>query len=133
MVQKKKTQQTSKNNQNNDYPPNMIQKIISALYKPLHLDKDCFTIALGKKTGTTFPITFNNNQNYNALYDTGTSASLINYSAYVSLGQNMDTGYQPFIKNASGEDMGTLGQITCTFTINNQPFTQSFIVCRHMQ
>ena len=26
-----------------------------------------------------------------------------------------------------------LGQVTCTFTINNQPFTQSFIVCRHMQ
>ena len=88
---------------------------------------------MGKKTGTTFPITFNNNQNYNALYDTGAGASLINYSAYVSLGQDLDTGYQPFIKNASGEDMGTLGQITCTFTINNQPFTQSFIVCRHMQ
>ena len=29
--------------------------------------------------------------------------------------------------------MGTLSQITCTFTINNQPFTQSFIVCKHMQ
>ena len=94
---------------------------------------DCFTIALGKKTGTTFPITFNNKHNYNALYDTGASASLINYSAYVSLGQNLDTGYQPFIKNASGEDMGALGQVTCTFTINNQLFTQSFIVCRHMQ
>ena len=94
---------------------------------------DCFTIALGKKTGTTFPITFNNNQNYNALYDTGASASLINYSAYVSLGQDLDTGYQPFVKNASGEDMGALSQITCTFTISNQPFTQSFIVCKHMQ
>ena len=67
------------------------------------------------------------------MYDTGTGTSLINYSAYVSLGQNLDTGYQPFVKNASGEDMGTLGQITCTFKINNQPFTQSFIVCRHMQ
>ena len=66
------------------------------------------------------------------MYDTGASASLINYSAYVSLGQNLDTGYQPFVKNAS-EDIGSLGQITCTFTINNQPFTQSFIVCRHMQ
>ena len=94
---------------------------------------DCFTIGFGKKTGTTFPITFNNNQNYNTLYDTGASASLINYSAYVSLGQDLDTGYQPFIKNASGEDMGTLSQITCTFTINNQPFTQSFILCKHMQ
>ena len=88
---------------------------------------------MGKKTGTTFPITFNNNQNYNALYGIGTGASLINYSAYVSLGQDLDTGYQPFIKNASGENMGTLSQITCTFTINNQPFTQSFIVCKHMQ
>ena len=87
---------------------------------------------MGKKTGTTFPITFNNNQNYNVLYDTGASASLINYSAYVSLGKDLDTGYQPFIKNTSGEDMGTFGQITCTFTINSQPFTQSFIVCRHM-
>ena len=73
---------------------------------------DCFTIALGKKTGTTFPITFDNKYNYNALYD---------------------TGYQPFMKNASGEDMGALGQVTCTFTINDQLFTQSFIVCRHMQ
>ena len=94
---------------------------------------DCFTIALGKKTGTTFPITFDNKHNYNALYDTGASASLINYSAYVSLGQDLDTGYQSFIKNASGEDMGALGQATCTFTINDQLFTQSFIVCRHMQ
>ena len=51
----------------------------------------------------------------------------------MSLGQPLDTGYQPSVRNASGEDMGTLGQITCTFTINNQPFTQSFIVCRHMQ
>ena len=37
------------------------------------------------------------------------------------------------MKNASREDMGALGQVTCTFTINDQPFTQSFIVCRHMQ
>ena len=87
---------------------------------------------MGKKTGTTFPITFNNNQNYNALYDTGAGASLINYSAYVSLGKDLDTGYQPYVKNASGEDMDALGQVTCTFTINRQPFTQSFIVCRHM-
>ena len=76
---------------------------------------------------------FDNKHNYNALYDAGTGASLINYSAYVSLGQDLDTGYQPFMKNASGEDMGALGQVTCTFTINDQPFTQSFIVCRHMQ
>ena len=28
--------------------------------------------------------------------------------------------------------MGALGQVTYTFTINGTPFTQSFIVCRHM-
>ena len=83
--------------------------------------------------GTTFPINFKNNQDYNALYDTGVGASLVNYSAYKALGQDLDTGYQPFIKNASGEDMGTLGQVTCLFTINSQPFTQSVIVCRHME
>ena len=83
--------------------------------------------------GTTFPITFKNNLDYNALYDTGAGASLINYSAYEALGQDLGTGYQPFVKNASGEDMGALGQVTCTFTINSQPFTQSFIVCRHME
>ena len=75
---------------------------------------------------------FNNNQSHHALYDTGAGASLINYSAYVSLGKDLDTGYQPFIKNMSG-DMGALGQVACTFTINKQPFTQSFIVCRHME
>ena len=78
-------------------------------------------------------MTFNNKHNYNALYDTGAGANLINYSAYVSLGQDLDTGYQSFIKNAPGEDIGALGQVSFTFTINNQPFTQSFIVCRHMQ
>ena len=67
---------------------------------------------------------------YQFQYDTGAGASLINFSADVSLGQDLDTVYQPFVKNASEEDMGTLDQITCTFTINNQPFTQSFIVCK---
>ena len=34
---------------------------------------------------------------------------LINYTAYVALGKELDTGYQLYIKNASGQDMGTLG------------------------
>ena len=88
---------------------------------------------MDKRTGTTLPITFQDNQNYNALYNTGAGASLINYTAYVALGKELDTRYQPYIKNASGQDMGALEQVTCTFTINSQPFTQSFIVCRHME
>ena len=76
---------------------------------------------------------FQDNQNYNVLYNTGAGTSLINYTAYVTLGKELDTGYQPYVKNASGQDMGAPGQVTCTFTINSQPFTQSFIVCRHME
>ena len=132
-IAQRRSKQLTFMDKNNDYPPNTTQQHFSTVQTSAPRQIDCFTIALGKKTGTTFPITFNNNQNYNALYDADAGASLINYSANVSLGQDLDTGYQPFIKNASGEDMGTLGQVTCTFTINNQPFTQSFIVYRHMQ
>ena len=72
------------------------------------------------------------NQTVNALYDTGTGCSLINYSMYEKLGMNVDKGYQPTVKSSTGEDMGALGQVTFTFKINDTPFTQSFIVCRHM-
>ena len=92
---------------------------------------DCFTIALGKKTGTTFPVDIHD-QKVIALYDTGAGCSLINYSMYEKLGMNIDKGYQPTVKSSTGEDMGALGQVTFTFKINNTPFTQSFIVCRHM-
>ena len=113
--------------------PVCSRKIFFPPYTHLHPGNWTVLPLLYEKTGTTFPITFDNKHNYNALYDTGAGASLINYSVYVSLGQDLDTGYKPFMKNASGEDMGALGQVTCTFTINDQPFTQSFIVCRHMQ
>ena len=79
----------------------------------------------------TFPVD-NHNQNVNALYDTGTCCSLINYSMYEKLGMNVDKSYQPTVKSSTGEDMGALGQVTFTFKINDTPFTQSFIVCRHM-
>ena len=51
---------------------------------------------------------------------------------YEKLGMNIDKSYQPTGKSSTGEDMGVLGQVTFTFKINNTPFTQSFIVCRHM-
>ena len=92
---------------------------------------DCFTIALGKKTGVTFPLDIHNQQ-VNALYDTGAGCSLINYSMYEELGIDLDKGYQPIVKSSTGENMGALGQVTCTFQINSTPFRQSFIVCRHM-
>ena len=73
-----------------------------------------------------------NNQKVNALYDTGAGYSLINYSMYEELGMDVDKGYQPTVKSSTGEDVEALGQVTFTFKINNTPFTQSFIVCRHM-
>ena len=63
---------------------------------------------------------------------TGAGCSLINYSMYEKLGINLDKGYQPIVKSSTGENMGVLGQETFTFIINDTPFTQSFIVCRHM-
>ena len=45
---------------------------------------------------------------------------------------DVDKGCQPIVKSSTGEDMGALGQVTFTFKINDTPFTQSFIVCRHM-
>ena len=49
---------------------------------------------------------------------------------YKSLGLELDLGYQPEVKTATGESMGALDQVTCTFKINSTPFTQAFIVCR---
>ena len=66
---------------------------------------DCFTIALGKKTGMTFPIDIHNQQVY-ALYDTGAGCSLINYSMYKTLGIDLDKGYQPIVKSFTRENMG---------------------------
>ena len=93
--------------------------------------KDCFTITLGQKTGTTFPIDINNQKVY-TLYDTGAGCNLINYSMYETLGTDLDKGYMPQVRSSTGEDMGALGQVTYTFKINGTPFTQSFIDCRNM-
>ena len=79
----------------------------------------------------TLPVDIHNQQ-VNALYDTGTGCSLINYSMLEKLGINLNKGYQPMVKSSTGENMGVLGQVTFTFKINDTPFTQSFIVCRHM-
>ena len=79
----------------------------------------------------TFPADIHNQQ-VNALYDTDAGCSVINYSMYETLGIDLDNGYKPIVKSSTGENMGALGQVTYTFKINGTPFTQSFIVCRHM-
>ena len=90
-----------------------------------------FYNSIGQKTGTTFPVDIHNQQ-VNALYNTGAGCSLINYFMYETLGIDLDKGYQPIVKSSTGENMGALGQVTYTFKIYGKPFTQSFIVCRHM-
>ena len=71
---------------------------------------DCFTIALDKKTGTTFPVDIKN-QNAHALYDTGACCTLINYSMCETLRIDPDKGYTLEVKSSSGENMGALGQV----------------------
>ena len=110
------------------YEPNAC---LSTLQSSTPREIDCFTIALGQKTGTTFPIDIHNQKVY-ALYDTGAGCSLINYSMYETLGTDLDKGYMPQVRSSPGEDMGALGQVTYTFKINGTPFTQSFVVCRNM-
>ena len=36
------------------------------------------------------------------------------------------------VKSSTGENMGALGQVTCTFKNNGTQFNQAFIVCRNM-
>ena len=110
------------------YEPNAYLSIVQS---STSREIDCFTITLGQKTGTTFPIDIHNQKVY-ALYDTGASCSLINYSMYETLGTDLDKGYMPHVRSSTREDMGALGQVTYTFKINGTSFTQSFIVCRNM-
>ena len=109
------------------YEPNAY---LSAVKSSTSREIDCFTIALGQKTGT-FPIDIHNQKVY-ALYNTGAGCSLINYSMYKTLGTDLDKGYMPHTRSSTGEDMGALGQVTYTFKINGKSFTQSFIVCTNM-
>ena len=81
--------------------------------------------------GTTFPVDIYNQQ-VNVLNDTGAGCSLINYFIYETLGIDLDKGYPSIVKSSTRENMGALGQVAYTFKINGTPFTQSFVVCRHM-
>ena len=49
-----------------------------------------------------------------------------------TLGIDLGKGYMPQVKSSTGENMGALGQVTCTFKINGTQFIQAFIVCRNM-
>ena len=108
------------------YEPNAY---LSTVQSSTPREIDCFTIALGQKIGTTFPIDIHNQKVY-TLYDTGAGCSLINYSMYETLRTDLDKGYMPEVRSSTGEDMGALGQVTYTFKINGTPFAQSFVVCR---
>ena len=119
-------QLTLHNKKTNDYLQNMNPMHTSA---PREID--CFIIALGQKTGTTFPIDIHNQKVY-ALYNTSAGCSLTKYSMYKTLGTDLDKGYMPHVRSLTGEDMAALGQVTYTFKINGTSFTQSFIVCRNM-
>ena len=81
-------------------------------------------------TGTTFPVTINLQVNINALYDTGSTRSCMNYDTFFNLGLDLDGKPAPCVRTASGTDMGAIGFAMLTFAINNHVFTQQFIICR---
>ena len=54
----------------------------------------------------------------------------MNYDTFFNLGLDLDDKTVPHVRTASGTDMGALGFTMLTFVINDQVFTQQFIVCR---
>ena len=81
-------------------------------------------------TGTTFPVSINLQVNINALYDTGSTRSCMNYDTFSNLGLDLDDKPAPHVRTVSGTDMEAIGSATLTFAINNDVLTQQFIVCR---
>ena len=79
--------------------------------------------------GTTFPVMADPNVKINALYDTGSARSCMNYETFFFLGLDLDDKAVPHVQTASENDMGAVGFTTLAFSINKHIFVQQFIVC----
>ena len=73
----------------------------------------------------TIPISINLQVKINALYDTGTARSCMNYDTFFSLGLDLDDKPVPHVRTTSGTDMGSIGFATLTFAINNHVLLNS--------
>ena len=89
---------------------------------------DVCVLTLGRRTGR-FLVIINPKLQINPLYDTGAARSCMSYEIFFSLDLELDNRTVPQVCTASGTDMGAVGFATLSFSINNQHFTQQFIVC----
>ena len=83
---------------------------------------------MGKKTGTTFPVSIQDKK-INALLDTGAEKSFMSIDMFARLRLSINAGRTPRLRNASGKDMNAHGVTTVKFKIRNTIFTQDFVVC----
>ena len=67
-----------------------------------------FNIILGKKTGTTFPVSIQDKE-INALLDMGAEKSCISIDMFTRLKLSINVERTPKLRNASGKDMKTHG------------------------
>ena len=90
--------------------------------------KHTFNIILGKETGTTFPISIQD-QEINALLDTGAEKSCMSMDMFARLKLPINVAKVPKLRNVSGKDMKMHGMMTVKFKMGNTIFTQEFVVC----
>ena len=88
-------------------------------------------IILGKKMGTTFPVSIQDKE-INALLDTGDEKSCISIDMFTRLKLPINAGRTPKLRNASGKDMKTHGVTTIKFKMGNTIFVQDFIICEDL-
>ena len=85
-------------------------------------------IILGEETGTTFPISIQD-QEINALLDTGAEKSCMSMDMFARLKLPINVAKVSKLRNASSKDMKMNGMMTVKFKMGNTIFTQEFVVC----
>ena len=77
-----------------------------------------FNIILGKKRGTTFPVSIQDKE-INALLNTGSEKSFMSMDMFARLRLSINTGRTPKLTNALGKDMKAHGVTTVKFKMGN--------------
>ena len=90
-----------------------------------------------QKRGTTFPVSIksrNTKIDSNALMDTGTTRSCMNYSMAYKLGKNDIKQFETTqVVGADGSNLGAVGTLQCKIIIGDIEVEQTFIVCQHLR
>ena len=83
---------------------------------------------MGKKIRNTFPVKVQDKE-IHALLETGAEKSCMSLDMFSRLKLSINAGKTPKLRNASGKDMRTQGEMTIKFQMGNTMFTQDFVVC----